>query len=109
MWKKLMISAGLATALNACAYVDEYEAHVHDWEPVYCYKSLAGTQCYKEPKHSDERRLVNYYGPHPSRYDAPDPRPPVNVQAPERSTTGSRTRSRSRARCPRVTSPIARG
>ena len=28
--------------------------------------------CYKEPFHRDEKRLVNYFGPDPSRYDKPD-------------------------------------
>jgi len=58
--------------LAACGYVSEYEAQVYDWEPLYCYKSLGAVQCYNEPKHSDARRLVNYFGPHPSRYDEPE-------------------------------------
>ena len=29
-------------------------------------------QCYKEPKQSDKRRLVNYYGPAPYTCDALD-------------------------------------
>ena len=32
---------------------------------------------YKTPQHRDERRLVNYYGPHPSRYHRPEPPPPT--------------------------------
>ena len=58
--------------LDGCGYVDPYEKSVHDMDPVYCYQSLAGIECYKEPNHQDKRRLVNYYGPNPTRYDAPD-------------------------------------
>ncbi len=37
---------------------------------------------YRTPKHRDERRLVNYYGPHPSRYHRPEPPPPPTLSAP---------------------------
>lgn len=63
---------GLALFLSACGYVSEYEKAVYDLEPTYCYKSIGGVACYKEPYHRDERRLVNYFGPDPSRYEAPD-------------------------------------
>jgi len=62
----------LAFPLSACGYVSEYEKAVYEHEPSYCYKSLGGITCYDEPFHRDERRLVNYFGPHPSRYDAPE-------------------------------------
>lgn len=81
--KKLIFGTVVFGTLAACGHVDEYERHVYDREPVYCYKSLAGTQCYREPKHSDERRLVNYFGPHPSRYEKPEPAPIPALQAPE--------------------------
>ena len=55
--------------LNGCGYVDQYEEAVYDHEPIYCYQSLASIECSKEPNHRDNRRIVNYYGPHPSRYD----------------------------------------
>ena len=58
--------------LGGCGYVDPYEKSVHDLDPVYCYQSLAGIECHKKPSHQDKRRLVNYYGPNPTRYDAPD-------------------------------------
>jgi len=83
MLRKLGIALVFAVSLSACGHVDEYERHVADMEPVYCYKSLAATACYKEPKHSDSLRLVNYFGPHPSRYDAPEPLPEPNFKAPE--------------------------
>ena len=71
MLKKLCAITVFCAVLAGCGYVDEYERQVHDWEPVYCYQSLAAAECYRAPKHADARRLVNYYGPHPSRYDAP--------------------------------------
>ena len=55
--------------LNGCGYVDQYEEAVYDHEPIYCYQSLASVECSKEPNHTDNQRIVNYYGPHPSRYD----------------------------------------
>ncbi|MBO6947217.1 MAG: hypothetical protein JJ855_04485 [Rhodospirillales bacterium] len=83
MLRKFGIALIFAVSLSACSYVDEYERQVHDWEPTYCYKSLGAVQCYRAPKHSDSLRLVNYYGPHPSRYDAPEPLQEPNFKAPE--------------------------
>ncbi len=57
--------------IAACSYVSEYEKGVYNYEPIYCYKSIGNVQCYKTPNHRDEKRLVNYYGPAPSRYDVP--------------------------------------
>ncbi len=68
--------------LAACGYVSEYEKAVYDYEPVYCYQSLAGIQCFDKPNHRDEKRLVNYYGPAPSRFDRPKPPAPAVHQAP---------------------------
>ena len=71
--------------LAGCGYVDEYEAGVYDYEPIYCYRSLGETVCHREPDFKDSKRLVNYYGPHPSRYDppeeaeAPEPKPPTQA------------------------------
>ena len=83
MLKKIGSALVFAVSLSACGYVDEYERRVHDWEPTYCYKSLAAVQCYREPKHSDNLRLVNYFGPHPSRFEAPEPLAEPNFKAPE--------------------------
>ncbi len=75
----------LLSALGGCGYVDGYEAGVYDYEPIYCYRTLAETVCHREPVHRDSRRMVNYYGAHPSRYDAPaeeavaEPQPPAPV------------------------------
>lgn len=66
MRKSFILAAVLA--LGGCGYVDSYEEAVYDREPIYCYQSLAGVECFKEPNPTDEKRLVNYFGPHPSRY-----------------------------------------
>ena len=73
--------------LAACSNMSEYERHVADWEPVYCYKSIGAVQCYKEPKHSDSRRLVNFYGPAPSEYDKPDAPDVSQTRPPKMITT----------------------
>lgn len=73
----------IAGVLGACADKSAYEASVEAMEPVYCYQSLAGVSCYNEPYHRDGRRLVNYFGPAPKRYDAPAPTPAPQLSAPE--------------------------
>ena len=81
-----LVLTAVAALVGACGYVSAYEEAVYDVEPVYCYQSIgqsvSGVECYKTPKHRDERRLVNYYGPHPSRYDRPEPPPPPTLSAP---------------------------
>lgn len=63
-----VLGAGVTAA---CGHVDDYEAAVYDREPVYCYARLGGgVDCYREPFARDQGRLVNYFGPHPSRYEA---------------------------------------
>lgn len=83
MWRTLVALVAAAVTLAACGYVDRYEEQVYDWDPVYCYESIGKVQCYREPYHRDQRRLVNYYGPHPSRYDAPPPPDRAELQPPE--------------------------
>ncbi len=39
-------------------------------------------QCYEIPNHRDERRLVNYFGPHPSRYERLKPPPRLSPPPP---------------------------
>jgi hypothetical protein len=68
----LAVTLFAITLLAACSNMTQYEQQVEDFEPVYCYKSIGSVQCYKEPKYSDSRRLVNFYGPAPRTYDAPD-------------------------------------
>ncbi len=77
-----LLTLGLTAFLGACGYVDAYEKAVYDWEPTYCYKSIGGIECFREPFHRDERRLVNYFGPHPSRYDKPGPPELAPIAAP---------------------------
>ena len=84
--RNTVVLTAVAALVGACGYVPAYEEAVYDFEPVYCYQSIgqsvSGVECYKTPKHRDERRLVNYYGPHPSRYDRPEPPPPPTLSAP---------------------------
>ncbi len=68
--------------LAACGYESRYEEMVYDYEPVYCYQSIGAVQCYETPKHGDEARLVNYYGPAPSRYDRPAAPPAAKLKPP---------------------------
>ncbi len=82
MWKFGIIALA-ALSLSACAQKSAYEAAVEDEEPRYCYRSLAGVTCYDKPNHRDEKRLVNYYGPAPMRYEKPAPAPRPTYYAPE--------------------------
>ncbi|MDA1088687.1 MAG: hypothetical protein O3A85_00010 [Proteobacteria bacterium] len=70
---RILATFGLVSVLGACGYVSEYEKAVYDMEPTYCYKSIGNVACYNKPFHRDEMRLVNYFGPDPSRYDKPEP------------------------------------
>ena len=56
---------------------------VKDDNPVYCYQSLADVQCYGEPKYVDKNRIVNFYGPHPSRFGVPKPVIVPELKAPK--------------------------
>ncbi len=74
----------LAVLLTAgcTSYELAYERAVTDYEPVYCYQSLGGVTCHREPNHRDARRLVNYYGPAPSKYEAPERPDPAEPAPP---------------------------
>ncbi len=80
--RKMLAVLVPAVVLTACGYVSEYEKGVYDFEPIYCYRYLGGVQCHDTPNHRDERRLVNYYGPAPVRYDRPDPPPDPELYPP---------------------------
>ena len=82
MMKKPLAFLALPAILSACGYVSKYEEGVYDYEPVYCYQSIGAIQCFDAPNFRDEKRLVNYYGPAPERYDRPDPPPAPNLMAP---------------------------
>jgi len=81
--KTLLIAACAALTLSACAQKSAYELGVEEFEPRYCYQSIGGVSCYETPYHRDERRMVNYYGPAPVRYDRPEPAPDPVRSAPE--------------------------
>ncbi len=81
--------AGLAagSGLAGCGYESAYERAVYDAEPVYCYRTLAEPDCWRDPDPAADRRLVNYYGPSPRRTEAPEradirlePPPPGTVE-----------------------------
>ncbi len=80
--RKYIFLTAVLFLLAACGYVSEYEEAVYDREPLYCYKTIGGIECHKTPNHRDEKHLVNYFGPHPSRYDKPDASPPPNLSPP---------------------------
>jgi hypothetical protein len=68
-----VLAATLLASLAACtSYESAYERSVYEYEPVYCYQSLAAVSCYRKPQARDARRLVNYYGPAPSKYRQPE-------------------------------------
>jgi outer membrane lipoprotein-sorting protein len=71
MMNRIVGLISVALVLSACTQKSAYEAAVENMEHVYCYKSLAGVQCYQEPSFRDEQRMVNYFGPAPRRYDRP--------------------------------------
>ena len=81
--KRILMALPMVLLLGACAQKSAYEAAVEDYEPVYCYKSLAGVQCYEKPNFRDERRMVNYFGPAPVRYDRPEPKEAPELFAPK--------------------------
>ena len=70
--------------LSGCGSVDVYkETTNHDEKPIYCYQSLAGVECFKKPNHRDKRRIVNFYGPHPSQYVQPKTKKIPGLKAPK--------------------------
>lgn len=80
----------LALAASGCtSYESAYERGVYDYEPIYCYRSLADIACSRTPNVRDERQLVNYYGPAPSKYDRPDPPPEAELQPPPELDTAA--------------------
>jgi hypothetical protein len=83
MLKRALAVLVCGVALGACAQKSAYEAAVEDREPVYCYQSLAGVVCHEKPNFRDERRIVNYFGPAPQRYERPTPPPEQKLFAPE--------------------------
>ena len=86
--KKPLIVLCAVAAVAACQPYTGYEASVRSEEPLYCYRALGdqtGVQCYGTPYHRDERRIVNYYGAAPQRYEPPPPPPAQKLVAPQPS------------------------
>ena len=83
-WAALVAIPCLA---GCTSFESEYEKGVYDYEPIYRYQTLGGVDCRRQPHYRDAARLVNYYGPAPSKYDAPEPpeasppQPPPKVTA----------------------------
>ena len=69
-WPALVAFLCLASCTS---FESEYEKGVYDYEPLYCYQTLGGVDCHRKPHHRDATRLVNYYGPAPSKYKPPKP------------------------------------
>lgn len=78
----LAVPAAVLGTAACTSYEGAYEEAVYDQEPVYCYRSLADVACHRSPDFKDERRLVNYYGPAPSKYKRPKPPPMAELQPP---------------------------
>jgi hypothetical protein len=83
MLKRIIALAAFSLALGACADKSAYERAVENYEPVYCYQNLGGIVCHEKPNFADERRIVNYFGPAPKRYERPAPPPEQKLFAPE--------------------------
>lgn len=77
-------AAAVLAALGAGCAAEEsaYARSVRTFEPVYCYQSLAAVTCHARPDFRQASRLVNYYGPAPSRYDPPEPPAAAEPAAP---------------------------
>jgi hypothetical protein len=81
------IGAAVAMLGTGCTPLTAYERSVADFEPIYCYRSLAAVTCHARPDPRDAGRLVNFYGPPPARFAPPPsprlarPRPPAAAAA----------------------------
>lgn len=64
--RKFLILTAAMLVLGACE-----RKSISDCKPLYCYQSIGAVQCFSTPNHRDEKRLVNYCGPHPDSYEKP--------------------------------------
>ena len=87
--RKILSLLALPALIAACSSEPE-PVVVHNDEPIYCYRSIGGVNCFETPYHRDERRMVHYYGPAPSYYDRPLPPPPAVLNAPPAVDTYAR-------------------
>ncbi len=87
MMVRHLVLPAVAVLLGGCSLsaLFEEEAAVQP-DPVYCYQSLGrstgSVTCYQTPVHRDQRRLVNFYGPHPETYPRPAPPAPARLSPP---------------------------
>jgi len=81
--KRILVAGVCSGLLSSCGYRDAYEKVVYDEEPIYCYQSLARIECFTKPNHFDKRRIVNFYGPHPTLYEEPNKVKIPELKAPE--------------------------
>jgi hypothetical protein len=77
-----LLGAALAGPAGCTSYESAYERQVYDYEPTYCYRSLADVTCQRTPSSRDARQLVNYYGPARGKYPAAEPPEPARLRAP---------------------------
>lgn len=84
-----LAAAGLGAA-GCSGYESAYERAVYDFEPVYCYRTLAAPDCWRDPDPNSDLRLVNYYGPSPRRVEVPasaevrlEPPPQEGIEGPQ--------------------------
>jgi hypothetical protein len=84
---KLALPAHVAIlCLAGCtSFESEYEKGVYDYEPLYCYQTLGGVDCHRQPHRRDAARLVNYYGPAPGKYKSPKPPKDSALRAPPKA------------------------
>lgn len=75
--------ATVALGTAGCAAPGSFMTGEVKTDPIYCYQSLAGVECFKTPVHRDERRLVSYNGPAPETYPKPRPEADPVLKAPE--------------------------
>lgn len=77
------IAGCLVLALAACGRPDPpYVAAVRREQPIYCYRTLAGVDCYARPFFRDERQFINHFGPPPHEFERPKPPPAVRLMPP---------------------------
>lgn len=70
-WRRVVrqfLFVAMVGSLGACSDLTAYERGVADYEPIYCYSTIANVDCYLTPIGTDLRRLVNFYGPPPRAY-----------------------------------------
>lgn len=60
---RLVIGMGVAVALSGCSNGQEVRAWQPPSAPIYCYSTLAQSDCYSTPQAGARDRLIGFYGP----------------------------------------------